>query len=180
LIFIDFEFLKIEINGSGASEEKPLVAPLKLKGGYMIGDRNADKINRLFPAGSQQNQPTPPGNANQEWFSEYEGQLAIDAYQTDDAYIIKAPIAGVKKEDLDVNITETTVTIKGSRKESEEIKKENYIAQECYWGSFTRSFQIPKGADTEKATAVLKNGILTIKIPKEAQSKAKSIDIKDA
>lgn len=144
----------------------------------MIGDQNADKINKLFSGGTQQGAPQA-GGGNEEWFSEYEGQLAIDAYQTDDAYIIKAPIAGVKKEDLDVNITETTVTIKGTRKGEEEIKKENYIAQECYWGSFTRSFQIPEGADTEKATAVLKNGILTIRIPKEAKSQAKSIDIKD-
>ena len=147
----------------------------------MIGDQNANKINRLFAGGSQSNKPQPPNqSSNEEWFSEYEGQLAIDAYQTDNAYVIKAPIAGVKKENLDVSITETTITIKGTRKEEEEIKKENYIAQECYWGSFTRSFQVPKGADTEKATAVLKNGILTIRIPKEAKSQAKSIDIKDA
>jgi len=146
----------------------------------MTNDQNADKVNRLFSSGSQSGNPTPKNQpANEEWFSEYEGQLAIDAYQTDDAYIIKAPIAGVKKENLDVSITETTVTIKGARKEEEEIKKENYIAQECYWGSFTRSFQVPEGADTEKATAVLKNGILIIRIPKEAKSQARSINIKD-
>ncbi len=144
----------------------------------MVGDQSADKINKLFPQATSQGQPQK-GGSSQEWFSEYEGQLAIDAYQTDTAYIIKAPIAGVKKEDLDVNITESTVTIKGSRKEEGEIKKENYIAQECYWGSFTRSFQLPEAADTEKANAVLKNGILKITIPKEAKSQAKSIDIKD-
>jgi HSP20 family protein len=144
----------------------------------MIGDNSADKINKIFGSGSVSPQAqNPVSNNDQEWSTEYEGQLAIDAYQTDDAYIIKAPIAGVKKEDLDVSITETTVTIKGTRHVEEEIKKENYIAQECYWGSFSRSFQIPEGADSEKSTAILKNGILTIKIPKEAKSKTRSIDI---
>jgi len=145
----------------------------------MIGDNSADKINKIFgsePINPRAQQP-PVNNNGQEWLTEYEGQLAIDAYQTDDAFIIKAPIAGVKKEDLDISITDTTVTIKGTRHEEGETKKENYIAQECYWGSFSRSFQIPEGADTEKATATLKNGILVINIPKEASSKTRSINI---
>lgn len=138
-----------------------------------MGD-SADKINQLFGGASNTNQ----NNANQdEWFTEYEGQLAIDAYQTEDAYIIKAPIAGVKKEDLEVTFTDNVVSIKGSRKVEEEVKKEHYLAQECYWGSFSRSFQLPEGADTEKATASLKHGILTVTIPKEAKSKTKSINI---
>ena len=150
----------------------------------MISDSNADKINKIFgtnpinpPVHLNPPSQQPASNNEQEWLTEYEGQLAIDAYQTDDAFIIKAPIAGVKKEDLDVSITDTTVTIKGTRHIDDTIKKENYIAQECYWGSFSRSFQIPEGADSEKSTAVLKNGILTIKIPKEAKSKTRSINI---
>lgn len=144
----------------------------------MVGDNNADRINKIFGSGtsSPQGQGNSQGN-DQEWLTEYEGQLAIDAYQTDEAYIIKAPIAGVRKEDLDVTLTDTTVTIKGTRHEEEQIKKESYIAQECYWGSFSRSFQVPEGCDTEKSTAVLKNGILTIKIPKEAKSQTRSINI---
>jgi HSP20 family protein len=143
-----------------------------------MSDNNADKVNKIFASGSinPSRQQSAKGN-NQEWLTEYEGQLAIDAFQTDDAFIIKAPIAGVQKEDLDVSITDTIITIKGTRHGEEEIKKENYIAQECYWGSFSRSFQVPEGADTEKSTAILKNGILIIKIPKEAKSKTRSIDI---
>ena len=141
----------------------------------MTGDDNAEKINKIFSTqGNQQ-----PQDQNQEWSSEYEGQLAIDVYQTDDAYVIKAPIAGVKKEDLDVNITDATVTIKGTRKEEQETKQGSYIAQECYWGSFSRIVQIPEGADAEQATANLKNGILIITIPKEAKSKTRSINISD-
>ena len=144
-----------------------------------MSDGNADKINKIFSSGGVNPQNQPQANNQQEWSTEYEGQLAIDAYQTDNAFIIKAPIAGVKKEDLDVSFTENTVTIKGTRKAEEETKRNHYIAQECYWGAFVRSFQLPEGADTEKATALLKNGILTIKIPKEAKSQTKSIDIKD-
>jgi HSP20 family protein len=113
-----------------------------------------------------------------DWLSsEYEGQLALDAYQTQDAVIIKAPVAGVKPEDIEVSIVDDTVTIKGERKMEEEVSSENYFAQECYWGAFSRQIALPPGVDTEKANASLKNGILTIKIPKEPKSKAKILKI---
>lgn len=115
---------------------------------------------------------------NQDWMEDYEGQLAIDAYQTESEVVIKAPIAGVKAEDLEISITDEVVSIKGQRKESEEIVRENFFAQECYWGSFSRSYSLPVQVNSEKATASMKNGILTIKIPKIEQTKTKTIEIK--
>jgi len=117
-------------------------------------------------------------NQTQDWMEDYEGQLAIDAYQTEDDVIIKAPIAGVKPEDLEISITDEVINIKGTRKEAEEIARENYIAQECYWGSFSRSYALPIQVNSEKATAGMKNGILTIKIPKLEKVKTKTIEIK--
>lgn len=109
---------------------------------------------------------------------EYEGQLAIDVYQTDNEIVIQAPIAGVKPEDLEVSISDEMVNIKGERKLRTEAKKENYLCQECYWGSFSRSYLLPVAVDTAKASASLKDGILTITIPKLEVSKTKILKVK--
>lgn len=115
---------------------------------------------------------------SENWMEEYEGQLAIDVYQTDNALIIKAPIAGVKPEDLDISITNETVTIKGQRKEEKEISRENYFCQECYWGGFSRSYLLPIAVDVDKAEASLKNGILTLTMPKLEKTKTRTLRVK--
>lgn len=106
------------------------------------------------------------------------GQLAIDAYQTDDAVVLKAPIAGVNPEDLDIAITQDMVTIKGERHFGETITRENYFVQECYWGAFSRSYVLPTSVDSDNAVAELTNGILTITIPKLSKARAKKLTIK--
>ncbi len=143
--------------------------------------KESTKISKIF----QEN----PGDEGQDWLSEQEGQstpesqpaqegqLALDAYQNEDSVIIKAPIAGVNPEDLEVSIGEGIVTIRGERKKETEVKNENYLAQECYWGIFSRQITLPKDCDTEKAEARLKNGVLTIEIPKEPKSKTKVLKI---
>jgi HSP20 family protein len=119
-----------------------------------------------------------------DWLEEetedYEGQLAIDVYQTEDDVIVKAPMAGVKPENLDVSITDEVLTIKGSRSQEKEINKENYFAQECYWGSFSRSYLLPVAIDPDSAQAHLKNGILTVTIPKQSKTKTRAIKVKEA
>lgn len=113
-----------------------------------------------------------------DWMEEYEGQLAIDAYQNEDEIIIKAPIAGVKPEDLEISITDEVVNIKGERKESQEVVKDSYFCQECYWGAFSRSYVLPVVVDSENAQASLKNGILTIRLPKQEKTKTRLLKIK--
>jgi HSP20 family protein len=109
---------------------------------------------------------------------DYEGQLALDAYQTEDEVVIKAPIAGVNEADLDVSITDDVLTIKGQRKQEQEIKAENFIAQECYWGSFSRSLTLPPGCLSDKSKAtLLKTGVLIIRIPKKPEKKIKKLEI---
>ena len=113
-----------------------------------------------------------------DWMETYEGQLAIDVYQDDSSVIIKAPIAGVGREDLELSITDEIVTIKGERKHQGEMQRENYLCQECYWGPFSRAYILPLEVVSEKAQASLKNGILTITIPKIEKTKTKTIEIK--
>jgi len=110
--------------------------------------------------------------------NDYDGQLAVDVYQNNDSVIIKAPIAGVNPEDLDLSISNDMVTIKGYRKEEHQISREDYFCQECYWGGFSRAYSLPTSVDADKAEASLKNGILTVTIPKTDKGKTKSIKIK--
>lgn len=124
------------------------------------------------------NKDTKDLTTENDWLEDYEGQLAIDAYQTDDSVVIKAPIAGVRPENLEISITDELVSIKGERREESEIKKDNYLCQECYWGNFSRTYSLPAAVDSEKAQAALRNGILTITIPKLEKSKTKVIKVK--
>ena len=107
-----------------------------------------------------------------------EGQLTIDVYQTDNDIVIKSTIAGVKPEDLDVSINNDMVTVKGERKNEEIVENGNYYYQECYWGSFSRSVLLPVDVIPEKADAALKNGILTIRLPKADTTKTKKIQVR--
>lgn len=108
---------------------------------------------------------------------EEEGQLTIDVYQTDTEIVIKSPVAGVKPQDLDVTITNDMVTIKGRRGNEEEVAKEQYFFQELYWGPFSRSVILPTEIEMEEAKAILRDGILTIRLPKVEKETAKKLNI---
>lgn len=107
-----------------------------------------------------------------------EGQLTIDVYQTETEIVIKSTIAGVKPEDLDVSISNDMLTIKGDRKNEEVVEDNNYYYRECYWGSFSRSVVLPMDVLAEKIDAMLKNGILTIRLPKADVTKTKKIQVR--
>lgn len=115
---------------------------------------------------------------SEDWLEEYEGQLAIDAFQTSDNVVIKAPIAGVSPDDLEISITDEVVAIKGERKDDVTGSKDSYFCQECYWGTFSRSYILPVAVDANKAEATLKNGILTIVIPKQEKTKTRVLKVK--
>ena len=122
---------------------------------------------------------SPAGEGGEDWLGEeLEGQLAVDVYQTKDSVVIKAPIAGVKADDIDISVSEDVVTLRGERVEEKEVDREHYYVQECYWGSFSRSVILPTSTIAEKANASLKDGVLTITIPKVAQDKVKKIKVK--
>ncbi len=107
-----------------------------------------------------------------------EGQLTIDVYQTDTEIVIKSTIAGVKPEDLDVSISNDMLTIKGERKNEEVVDDNSYYYRECYWGSFSRSVVLPMDVLADKIDATLKNGILTIRLPKADVTKTKKIQVR--
>ena len=93
-------------------------------------------------------------------------QLTVDVYQTDSDIIIRALVAGVKPEDLDVAITRDMVTISGKRVEQKEVDEDGYVYRELYWGAFARTIVLPAEVDVDMAEASEKHGLLTIKLPK--------------
>ncbi|MBI5229723.1 MAG: Hsp20/alpha crystallin family protein [Candidatus Magasanikbacteria bacterium] len=95
-----------------------------------------------------------------------EGQLAVDVAQNDKELVIMATIAGARPEDISINIFNDLLTIRGKRHHEQEIKQDDYFYRECFWGSFSRTIVLPVDVLTVSARATLKNGVLTIRIPK--------------
>lgn len=135
-----------------------------------------EETEMIMNSGSFSNSFSSP--QEEEYSEDAEGQLTIDVYQTDTDVVIKSTIAGVKPEDLDVSINNDMVTIKGERKNEETVSTENYYYQECYWGSFSRSVVLPVEVIADKIEASLKNGILTIRLPKADTTKTKKIQVR--
>lgn len=115
----------------------------------------------------------------EEWPTNEEGQLTIDVYQTDTDVVIKSTIAGVKSDNIDISITENMVTIKGKRVKDEKANPENYYYQELYWGPFSRSIPLSLDVDADKARASIKDGVLTIRLPKIEKLKTKVIKVRE-
>ena len=115
--------------------------------------------------------------AKEETWPQPEGQLAIDVYQTDSELVIQSAIAGVKPDNIDITIEDDVITLKGKRKKlTDEVG--DYFYQECYWGSFSRQIISPVEIDPGRVDASLKEGILTIRIPKITRDKKTKIVIK--
>ena len=91
-----------------------------------------------------------------------EGELALDVYLTDKAVIVRTAMAGVSPEDVQISLMNDLLTIRGERKEEEKVQHDQYLVQECHWGSFSRSVVLPVPVTSEGAEAVMKNGVLRI------------------
>ena len=102
----------------------------------------------------------------------------INVLEKDNQIIVKAEIPGVKEEDLDIEVADDVVTISGERKEEKETKEEDYFHKETHYGAFSRSVSLPSAVVADKAEAEVKNGILTITIPKVEEKKAKKVKVK--
>lgn len=125
--------------------------------------------------------PKPPSvkttEGKEKWF-EAEGQLAIDVYQTDGELVIQSAIAGVKPESLDISIEGDMILIKGSREKPDETAERNYFYQECFWGPFARQIILSVEVDPSRAEATLREGILTVRIPKIEREKKRKLIVK--
>lgn len=106
------------------------------------------------------------------------GQVVVDVYETKNDVVVMAPTPGATKGDIEISLVDNTLTIRGSRRQPEDIPEENYLAHELHWGEFSRQIVLPTQVKEEGAEAVLRDGILTVRLPKAEQDKVKKIDIK--
>jgi HSP20 family protein len=101
----------------------------------------------------------------------------VDVKETADAYVFKADLPGMKEKDVEVSLTNNRLTLRGKREEEKREEKDNYFTCERSWGSFSRSFTLPQGTSVESAHADLKDGVLTVTVPKKAEAQPKKIPI---
>ncbi len=111
---------------------------------------------------------------------EFESTMpSCDIYEEGNDFVLKADMPGMERKDIDINITDSVLTISGERHKEEKVEKGSYYRYERSHGSFFRRFELPSDVDTEKVKAHLENGVLEIRLPKtdEAWSRAKKISI---
>jgi len=102
---------------------------------------------------------------------------AFEVRETKDRYVFKADMPGVKEPDIEVNVTGNRLSIKGSRVAEEHEETDNVYFEERTFGAFTRHFVLPEGADIDHVQAALKDGVLTLVIPKLPEVKARKIEL---
>ncbi len=107
-----------------------------------------------------------------------EGELPVDMYQTGDSIVIRALVAGVSPDDLDIAITRDMVTIKGLREEVQESPDEDYYHRELFWGSFSRTLLLPEEVLIDEADAKEKHGLLEIILPKVDKDRSTRLKVK--
>jgi HSP20 family protein len=127
-----------------------------------------EQVNRLFDTSF-------PGRADNSALTTW--APAVDIYETENELVVKADLPEVSEKDLDVRIENNTLTIRGERKFEKKVAEENYLRVERTYGSFSRSFSLPNSVNNEAIKADYKNGVLTVELPKRAESKPKQVKV---
>ncbi len=102
---------------------------------------------------------------------------AVDLYEKDDHFVIKAELPGVEKNNIKVDLKDRVLTLSGERNYDNEVKEENYYRKERSYGKFQRAFRLPADVDSDKIKAEFKDGVLQVEVPKPEQVKAKEVTI---
>ncbi len=129
------------------------------------------RLNRIF------GQPPARTESGSEMLAMPDWAPSVDISETDAAYLVKAEIPGVKKEDVKVTIQDGMLTIQGERKQEKEEKGKKFHRIERCYGSFMRSFRVPDGADEGKVKAEFKDGMLNVTLSKSEKAKPKQINV---
>jgi HSP20 family protein len=119
-------------------------------------------------------------NASQ-WLSQQEGKLSVDVIETDKEVIVRSAIAGIVAADLDITLTDDTLTIRGERHYGNAYEQIGYThVQECHWGAFSRTIILPCHVDPDQVDATIKRGILTITMKKiEMEKTIRVLEVDD-
>jgi HSP20 family protein len=103
---------------------------------------------------------------------------SVDVYEEKDDIIVKAELPGMDKNDIEVNISDSQLTLKGEKKKEEKVEEENYYRCERSYGAFFRTLELPSTVQADKIKASFKNGVLEVRLPKTEEAKSKEIKIK--
>lgn len=110
--------------------------------------------------------------------AQQDGELPVDMYQTDDAIVIRALVAGVSPAELEISITRDMVTVRGAREEFQEVHDDGYFHRELFWGGFSRTLLLPEEVAIDEAEAQEKHGMLEIKLPKLDKHRSTQLKVK--
>ena len=102
---------------------------------------------------------------------------SVDISENENAFVLKAELPGVNREDINIDINNETLTLKGEKKFEEKTEKENYVRVERSYGSFSRTFALSDKVDTENVKASYKDGVLEVTLPKKEEAKPKEIKV---
>jgi len=138
--------------------------------GDLFGDltRMQDDMNRFFDEFFGEHRRSPSGNA---WLP------AVDVSETDNEFVVRAELPGMSHEDIDINVQDNILTLKGEKQQEKNEEGENFHRLERSYGSFSRSFTLPTGVNPEDIKANFKDGILEVSMPKAEEAKPKKIAI---
>ena len=101
----------------------------------------------------------------------------VDIYDNEDSIVLKAELPGVSKKDIEIDIKDRVLTLKGERSADNEVKEDNYYRRERTYGRFERSFTLPANVNPDKIKADYNDGVLKIEVPKPEDQKPKQITV---
>ena len=128
-------------------------------------------LNRMFDDFFLPRTTTEDGSLTWGW------NPVVDIYDNDDNIVIKAELPGVSKKDIEIDIKDRVLTLKGERSADNEVKEDNYYRRERTYGRFERSFTLPANVDPDKIKADYNDGVLKIEVPKPENQKPKQITV---
>ncbi len=170
----DFFFNLEEIEGNDAEDELETPEIEEEQADEDFENEDISNTRDLTPVDLSAGQSL---NEDQDWLDE-EGELTIDVYQDNSNIYIKSPLPGIDVEDVDVSLDNDMVTIRAKRDWGHEIDEEDYFFRENYWGSVSRSIILPVEIKADKVDATMKNGVLTVVLPKAKRNSSVNINIK--
>jgi HSP20 family protein len=125
-----------------------------------------NNIKTTIPIKDNDEARLPIHNSDNRLWSVPEGELAIDVFVTDEAVVVRAPVAGVDPAQLSVSLHNDLITIRGSREEKFVNRNARFVVQECHWGAFSRSVVLPVEVEAGKTESVLEDGVLYVTLPR--------------
>lgn len=146
----------------------------------LFPQRTGLRVPNLFKAMAEMENEMDRWMQASRWPEEVEGMAfspTCNFKESDKEYIVQFDIPGVNKDDVKIEIQNNRLTVSGERKEKKEEKDAKHFLAEAYYGSFMRSFALPAEVDENKVDAHYEDGVLTVKVPKTATTKAKEVKI---